>query len=113
MIAARSVQTEDTIQWEGPTVYGPDQTFTTPSAGTAPVIESVSISHLTPTDATLEAQIDTEGCSTTYEFQMSSSPCSECEDIELYRHSPAEGLLLGSFLGSGRQCRPEQRWRYA
>jgi hypothetical protein len=100
VLAARSVQTEDTIQWEAPTVYGADQTFTTPSAGTAPVIDSVSISHLTPTDATLEAQIDTEGSSTSYEFQMWSSPCSKhgsgCElliDIPL-----PTGLLLGSFV---------------
>jgi hypothetical protein len=38
VLAARAVQTEDTIEWEGPTVYGADQTFTTPSAGTAPSI---------------------------------------------------------------------------
>jgi len=100
VIAARSVPTEDTIQWEDPIVYGPDQTFTTPPAGKAPVIESVSISHLTPTDATLEAKIDTEGLSTSYEFQMWSSPCSHkgagCElmiDIPL-----PTGLLLGSFV---------------
>jgi hypothetical protein len=30
VIAAKSVQSEDTIEWEGPPVYGPDQTFTTP-----------------------------------------------------------------------------------
>ncbi len=29
IIAARSVQSEDTIEWEGPPVYGPSQTFTT------------------------------------------------------------------------------------
>ena len=64
------------------------------------MIDSVSLSHLTPTDATLEAQIDTEGSSTTYEFQMWSSPCSKhgsgCElliDIPL-----PTGLLLGSFV---------------
>ena len=65
VLVARRVQTEDTIQWEAPTVYGADQTFTTP---TPPSIESESISHLTPTDATLEAQINTEGLETTYEF---------------------------------------------
>lgn len=31
VIAARSVPTEDTIQWEEPVLYGADQTFTTPS----------------------------------------------------------------------------------
>lgn len=100
VVAATSVFTEDTTQWEGPTVEGSDQTFTTPPVGKAPVIESVSLSHLTSTDATLEATIDTEGLSTSYEFQMWSSPCSKhgsgCElliDVPL-----PSGLLLGSFV---------------
>jgi hypothetical protein len=100
VLVAKRMQSEDGVDWHGPFAEGPDQTFTTPSAGTAPVIDSVSISHLTPTDATLEAQIDTEGLSTSYEFQMWSSPCSKhgsgCElliDIPL-----PTGLLLGSFV---------------
>ena len=100
VIAATSVLTEDTTDWEGPTVEGADQTFTTPAVGPAPVIDSVSISHLTPTDATLEAQINTEGLSTSYEFEMQSSPCSKhgsgCElivNVDL-----PSGLLLGSFV---------------
>ena len=43
VIAARAVQTEDTIQWEPPTVYGGDQTFTTASSGVkapAPCVDS-------------------------------------------------------------------------
>jgi hypothetical protein len=60
----------------------------------------VSLSHLTPTDATLEAQIDTEGLSTSYEFQLWSSPCSHKGDgCELLIDIPLPtGLLLGSFL---------------
>ena len=58
VLAVKKVQSEDGINWEGPTVAGPDHTFTTT---TPPVIDSVSLSHLTPTDATLEATIDTEG----------------------------------------------------
>ena len=54
VIAATSVLTEDTTDWEGPIVEGADQTFTTPPADAAPVIDSLSISHLTPTDATLK-----------------------------------------------------------
>jgi hypothetical protein len=92
VLVARRVQTEDTIQWEPPTVLGADQTFTTPPA---PAIEGESVSHITPTDATLEAQINTEGLSTIYEFQLTYSPCSECELVERI-HLPA-GLLLGSF----------------
>jgi hypothetical protein len=96
VIAARAVQTEDTIQWEGPTVYGADQTFTTPSARTAPVIDSVSISHLTPTDATLEGQINSEGLSTMYEFQLTYTQCRECMS-PTYNIPLPSGLLLGSF----------------
>jgi hypothetical protein len=100
VLAARSVLTEDTIQWEEPIVYGPDQTFTTPSTSTPPAIDSVSISHLTPTDVTLEAQINTEGLATVYEFKLWSSPCSDhsagCEDV-IPIDLPG-GLLLGSFV---------------
>jgi hypothetical protein len=97
VLAAKRVQSEDGINWQGPPVAGPDRTFTTT---TPPVIDSVSLSRLTSTDATLEAMIDTEGLPTTYDFRMWSSPCSKhasgCElliDIPL----PA-GSLLGSFV---------------
>jgi hypothetical protein len=100
VLVARRVQTEDTIQWEAPTVYGADQTFTTP---TPPSIESESISHLTPTDATLEAQINTEGLETTYEFQLFHHLCppgteplgckAMIEEVPL-----PSGKLLGSFV---------------
>jgi hypothetical protein len=56
--------------------FGGEQTFTT-LPGKAPVIESVSVSHLTATDATLEATIDSEDLKTTYAFQLWSSPCSK------------------------------------
>jgi hypothetical protein len=79
--------------------FGGERTFTTTPAGNAPVVESVSISHLTPTDATLEAQIDTEDLSTSYEFQLWSSPCShKGAGCELMIDLPLPtGLLLGSF----------------
>jgi hypothetical protein len=99
IIAARFQQEEEGPGWEGPIVYGPDQTLTTPSAN-GPLIESVSVSHLTPSDATLEATIDTEGLSTSYEFQLWSSPCSHHGDgCELLIDIPLPtGLLLGSFV---------------
>jgi hypothetical protein len=56
--------------------FGGEKTFTT-LPGKAPVIESVSISHLTPTDATLEAKINSEDLKTEYAFQLWSSPCSK------------------------------------
>jgi hypothetical protein len=81
--------------------FGFEKTFTTLAEGEAPAIESVRVSHLTKTDATLEATIDTEGLETEYAFHMISSPCSKkgdgCElivPIEL----PCGGKLFGSFV---------------
>jgi hypothetical protein len=100
LLVARRVQTEDTIEWEPPTVYGPDQTFATPS-GSPPAIESESVSRLTPTDATLEAQIDTEGFETTYNFYLQEAPlCLDfgCEIPEYEPFALPTGKLLGSFV---------------
>jgi hypothetical protein len=79
-------------------------TFTTPPAGTAtPVLESESVSHLTSTDVTLEAQINTEGLETSYQFTLQPQPCSEhgvfyCELVAEPIPLPS-GELLGSFVG--------------
>jgi hypothetical protein len=75
VLAARKVATEDTIQWEGPAVVGSEHTFTTLATGPAPQVESESVSHITPTDATLEAQINPEGRETTYEFYLEAPSC--------------------------------------
>jgi hypothetical protein len=79
--------------------FGGEKTFTTLPGVKAPVIESVSISHLTPTDATLEAKIDTEDLETEYAFQLWSSPCSKkgagCELIREVK-LPTGGRLYGS-----------------
>jgi hypothetical protein len=78
--------------------FGGEKTFTT-LPGKAPVIESVSLSHLTAIDATLEAKINTEDLETKYAFQMWSSPCSKKgEGCELMREVklPTGGLLYGS-----------------
>ena len=124
VIAAPSVPSEDTIEWEGPPVYGADQTFTTASP---PVIEHESISHLTSTDATLEAQIDTEGQETSYTFYLQEVPyaCLEAEP-PCMAPEPAPvalpaGNLLGSFVAqsvsadlnsAGITLHPGERYRY-
>jgi hypothetical protein len=81
-----------------PTVVGPDQTFTTAPAGTAPMIGSVSVSHLSSTDATLEAQINTEGLPTLYEFQLSSICGGRGACFIIVAYPLPSGLLLGSFV---------------
>lgn len=81
------------------TKYSGLHAFTT-LPGKAPVIESVLVLHLTPTDATLEATIDTEGLPTSYEFTMLNSPCSKKgAGCELIREIPlpSGGRLYGSF----------------
>jgi hypothetical protein len=96
VIVAPSVPSEDTIEWEGPPVYGSDQTFTT---SPPPVIESESVSHITASDATLEAQINTEGLETTYEFHLVGAYCEWPCETPAYLFTLPSGKLLGSFVG--------------
>jgi hypothetical protein len=68
------------------------------------VIESESLSHLTSTDATLEAQINTEGLETTYNFYLQEAPlCFKaippCERPQYEPIALPAGKLLGSFVG--------------
>jgi hypothetical protein len=74
-------------------------TFTTPPAGTAtPVVESESVSNITPTDATLEAQINTEGLETSYQFHLSAICGGKGACLVVVNYPLPSGLLLGSFL---------------
>lgn len=68
VIAAEQVQTIDVIDWAEPIVYGADQTFKT--SGNAPAINSESVSSLTPTDATLEAEVNPGALETSYAFHL-------------------------------------------
>lgn len=68
VIAAQSVLTVDVIAWAEPIVYGADKTFKT--AGSPPVVESESVSKLSPTDATFEAVINPGELDTSYEFHL-------------------------------------------
>ena len=82
--------------------YGDYAFFETRSAST-PLIESESVSHITPTDATLGAQINTEGLETTYEFHLLER--WGCEESTPACYPPIRliplpsGKLLGSFVG--------------
>jgi hypothetical protein len=97
VLVARRVQSEDTIEWEAPTVFGPDQTFTTLSA---PVIETESVSHITSTDATIEAQINTGGRETTYEVWVGNYPeCIE-EQVEACASSGGGPAGTGAIVGT-------------
>ncbi|HVC07538.1 MAG TPA: hypothetical protein VND98_08155 [Solirubrobacterales bacterium] len=85
-------------------VVGEDRGFTTQSAD-PPSIESESVSHVTATDATLEATINTEGLETTYDFllQPPEPACLEADPpCMIPQHEPIRlegGHLLGSFVG--------------
>jgi hypothetical protein len=52
----------------------PGQVFTTAPAST-PSVESASVSNITPTDATIQAQINPEGLETTYEVSVATVAC--------------------------------------
>jgi hypothetical protein len=80
------------------TTYASNKEFKT-GAASPPSIESESLSHLTSTDATLEARINAEGLETTYEFHLVGAYCEwPCESPE-YLFTLPSGKLLGSFVG--------------
>ena len=84
------------------TTYATNREFKTAAAST-PVIESELVSRLTSTDATLEAQINTEGLETTYNFYLQEAPlCFKATPpCERPQHEPVAlpaGKLLGSFV---------------
>jgi hypothetical protein len=73
-------------------------------APSAPVIESQSVPNLAPTNATLEARINTEGLETTYVFYLQEpQPCRQanppCLTPENQPLALPSGKLLGSFVG--------------
>jgi hypothetical protein len=83
---------------------GITQQFET-AAASPPLIEGESLSHLTSTDATLEALINTEGLESTYDFYLQGpvAPCLEavppCMIEEPAAVALPAGELLGSFVG--------------
>jgi hypothetical protein len=79
------------------TAYGNGNKEFKTLAASPPSIDSESVSHLTPTDATLEAQINTEGLETTYEFLLVGSACRLCLSPAYLLPLPS-GKLLGSFI---------------
>ncbi len=98
VLVAPAVRTEDTVQWDGPPVYGADQTFTVP-ARPGPVVTEVSAAESSATDATLQARVDTEGLSTIYQFELRINLCPYSECIAYNDIPLPSGLLLGSFSG--------------
>jgi len=96
---------------------------TSAQASSAPVIESESVSNITPTDATMEARINSEGLETTYEFHLQEMSCREANPpCMMPQHKPLvlpSGKLLGSFVGqsvsadansAGVTLCPADRW---
>lgn len=96
VLAAKRVQSEDTLNWEGPPAVGPDQTFTTLTPGTPPAIEGETASNITSTDATLEAKINPEGLPTTYEFYLEAPSCQNDKRVEACEAGGGVPIAKGS-----------------
>jgi hypothetical protein len=96
VLAAKRVQSEDTLNWEGPPAVGPDQTFTTLTPGTPPGIEGESATNITSTDATLEAKIKPEGLATTYEFYLEAPSCANDKRVEACEAGGGVPIAKGS-----------------
>ena len=85
---------------QGVSVTSPGDEFTYgPSGG--PLVQSESASNVAPTDATLEAQIDTEGLPTLYQFHLSSICGGRGVCLVVTNYPLPSGLLLGSFIDQG------------
>jgi hypothetical protein len=84
----------------GPVVKGPTQTFTTlePLPVTAPPsIAAESVSSVTPTNATLEAEIDPQGASAGvfYQFQLLHDPGEAPTELECPSSNPGWSVCAG------------------
>lgn len=77
------------------TVAGNVASFT---VGSPPSIVSESVSHVTGQDATLEAQIDTEGLETSYQFHLWSICGGKGVCMVVINYPLPSGTLLGSFV---------------
>jgi hypothetical protein len=98
VITARQALSEEGPAWQGAVVAGADQTFTTPPGAPAPAIDSVSVLHVSESDATLEARIDTEGLATSYQFELWSICGGKGACLIVTPSFLPSGLLLGSFI---------------
>jgi hypothetical protein len=80
VLAADRVFSEDTVEWDPPAVFGASEDFTTP---TSPSIEGESVSNITSTDATLEAQINLHEApaGVHYQFQLVTDPSEYASEI--------------------------------
>jgi hypothetical protein len=82
---------------QGVSVASPGDKFTYGSSG-APTIDSESVSKITEHDATLEAQINTEGLETSYQFHL-WAVCGGKGACQVVINYPLpSGNLLGSFV---------------
>jgi hypothetical protein len=77
------------------TVWGNEASFT---VGFPPTITDESVSNLTERDATLQAQIDTEGLETSYQFRLSAICGGKGACLVVVNYPLPSGLLLGSFV---------------
>ncbi len=77
------------------TVFGNEASFT---VGSPPSIISESVSHITEQDATLQAQIDTDGLETSYQFKLSAICGGKGACLVVVNYPLPSGLLLGSFV---------------
>jgi hypothetical protein len=80
VLVANRIFSEDAAEWESPAVVGPSESFTTAAL---PSIEGESASHITKTDATLEAEVDQHGTAAGayYQFQLATGTGGYASEI--------------------------------
>jgi hypothetical protein len=83
VLAAKRVQSEDGVNWQGPFAEGPDQTFTTLPPSTPPSEVVTGPAEPTPGGYKLKGKLNPDGLPTTYYYEYIGSNEVECLDMEL------------------------------
>jgi hypothetical protein len=78
LLAAPAKQTEDSVEWEPPAIFGQSEDFTTPNP---PSILGESVGNITEDNATLEAQIDPHQAGAYYQFQLVADASGYASEI--------------------------------
>jgi hypothetical protein len=104
VLVARSALTEDTVEWEEPTVFGPDQTFTTPEEEpTGPTL----VLNIEEGSGTVVSNPAGLICTGTAPHKCTTEEIEKGTTVTLTA-SPAVGYLFKSWKGcdtvNGRQC---------
>lgn len=101
VLAANAKPTEDTLEWEAPTMFGATKSIETQDqvlGPEPPAITNESATSVTPSDAMLNAEIDPFGEETTYRFQIDTSGHFKFDQEDSCVLHPPEAVCAQEFI---------------